>query len=78
MRRSVSWYRKPDGSVSIDLDDDAGPEIMRLSPGDFFGERALLHGAPRAASLTHTHNQTRQKYSSSFVDSVWRCENRSR
>jgi CRP/FNR family transcriptional regulator, cyclic AMP receptor protein len=42
------------GRVKISLPSDAGDEaiLATLRPGDFFGELALLDGAPRSASAT--------------------------
>jgi len=43
-----------EGEVKISLPSDSGDEaiLVRLMPGDVFGELALLDGAPRSASAT--------------------------
>jgi small-conductance mechanosensitive channel/CRP-like cAMP-binding protein len=43
-----SMFVVHEGTVSIRVDDD---EVARLSPGDFFGEMALLTGERRAADV---------------------------
>jgi MFS family permease len=46
-----AFYAVVDGHVVVHR---AGQEVARLGPGDWFGERGLLHHAPRNATVTTT------------------------
>jgi CRP-like cAMP-binding protein len=50
----TSFYVLASGHLSVTKRDDKGNVVplARLGDGDFFGEMAILSGAPRAASLT--------------------------
>jgi CRP-like cAMP-binding protein len=40
-----------DGAVEVRTGADGGRLLMKLGPGEFFGEMALLDGRPRSASI---------------------------
>lgn len=50
----ASFYVVASGRLAVSKRDDGGGEVVvaRLGEGDFFGEMALLSGAPRTATVT--------------------------
>ncbi len=46
--RGEAFYVVLDGTVAVK---PPGKRVVKLGPGDFFGELALLDGAPRTASV---------------------------
>jgi CRP-like cAMP-binding protein len=50
-----AFYAVIDGGVIVHRD---GAEVVRLGPGDHFGERGLLDNAPRNASVTTAEPST--------------------
>ena len=70
-RRGRTFYILTEGEVEVMIQQDAGLDplvspnprymgavINRLGPGDYFGERALITGEPRAASIRATDKVT--------------------
>ncbi|GKY93933.1 hypothetical protein MPSEU_000360200 [Mayamaea pseudoterrestris] len=70
-RRGRTFYILTQGEVEVMIQQDAGLDplvspnprymgavINRLGPGDYFGERALITGEPRAASIRATETVT--------------------
>jgi len=50
-----AFYAVIDGGVLVHRD---GAEVVRLGPGDHFGERGLLDNAPRNATVTTAEPST--------------------